>query len=200
MNHLANWFFIKLVTYSAIFLLTWISQWVLSLAVSHHQQQKKKRYLWSCWIALGMYGWKCTAQLVCDADLWSNSAPFQQLNRPEQKNQAQVGAVQGFWVQYPPAQSQEGIIASWTPSRALSKCPSSPNHSIIPCFIQGLHSEFLSAFLPLVCAKGTWQCRVLICLLRKLLHTKLPLLSLPTFLLPTELTFFSERKNPAEFC
>lgn len=155
MNHLTNWLFIKLVTYSAIFLLTWISQWILSLAVSH---QQKKRYLWSCWIALGMYGWKCTAQLVCDADLWSNSTPLQQLNRPEQKNQAQVGAVQGFWVQHPPAQSQEGITAPWTPSRALRAPPA----QTIPSFHvlsrvphQQTKPEFLSAFLPLgVCRRN----------------------------------------------
>lgn len=47
-----------------------------------------------------------TAQLVCDADLSSNSSPFQELNRPEQKNQAQKGTAQAFLMQYPPAQSQ----------------------------------------------------------------------------------------------
>lgn len=41
MHHLTNWFFIKLVTYSAIFLLTWTSQYILSLAVSHQQKERR---------------------------------------------------------------------------------------------------------------------------------------------------------------
>lgn len=40
MNHLTNRFLIKLVTYSAIFLLTWTLQSILSLAVSRQQKEK----------------------------------------------------------------------------------------------------------------------------------------------------------------
>lgn len=50
-------------------------------------------------------GENTTAQLVCDADLSSNSTPFY-TNRPEQNNQAQIGAVPAFSMQYPPAQAQ----------------------------------------------------------------------------------------------
>lgn len=49
--------------------------------------------------------WVKMLKLVCDAELLSNLTPFY-TNRPEQKNQAQTGAVPAFLMQCPPAQAQ----------------------------------------------------------------------------------------------
>lgn len=43
MNHLTNGFFVKLVTYSVISLLTWTLQYILSLTVSHQQTMREKK-------------------------------------------------------------------------------------------------------------------------------------------------------------
>lgn len=43
MNHLTNGFFVKLVTYSAISLLTWTLQYILSLTVSHQQTMREEK-------------------------------------------------------------------------------------------------------------------------------------------------------------
>lgn len=43
MNHLTNGFFVKLVTYSVISLLTWTLQYILSLTVSHQQTMREEK-------------------------------------------------------------------------------------------------------------------------------------------------------------
>lgn len=101
-----------------------------------------------------MYGWKCTAQLVCDADLSSNSTPFEQLNRPEQTNQAQIGAVQTFLNAISPSSVRVrnyclhkllmGFVHGWVWDWMSFKGPSNPNLSRIPCHQQ---IKPVSAFL-----------------------------------------------------
>lgn len=103
MNHLTNGFFVKLVTYSAISLLTWTLQYILSLTVSHQQTMREEKlftklqdFIKSIWTKTKQNETDRLYLLLC---LWCKFIDwfsFFYTHGSQQKNQSQISSSSRF--------------------------------------------------------------------------------------------------------